>query len=156
MAATALMRLTPPGEIGQDSVDVRGIQGYFDGSARLTGGNDFVHIHRFFQDARINLAGMTPDDGYAGRDPLHFKCIRDEHVCVIYLANPNQSSPQKAKVSNTIPIVELSTPGAIVKWFNPSTGEWSEERQILKGKQGLKAPSPGDWIILLRFTSPAN
>ena len=141
------------GDIGKDTVDVRGIQGYYDGSAKLTGGNDFIHIHRFFQDSRLTLSCLTPDDGFVGGDPLQFKCIRNENVCIIYLANPDNPSPENAKASDRIPNVELSIPDATVKWFNPSTGKWSEEKKISGGKQKLKAPSAGDWIILLRFSS---
>jgi len=140
------------GDVGKDTVDVRGIQGYYDGSAKLTGGNDFIHIHRFFQDARLTLSGLTPDDDFVGGDPLQFKCIRDENVCIIYLANPDHPSPENAKASDKIPNVELSIPDATVKWFNPSTGKWSEEKKISGGKQKL-TPSAGDWIILLRFSS---
>jgi len=139
--------------IGKDTIDVRGIQGYYDGSAKLTGGNDFIHIHRFFQDARLTLSGLTPDDGFVGGDPLQFKCIRDENVCIIYLANPDHPSPEKAKASDSIPNVELLIPDATAKWFNPSTGKWSEEKKISGGKQKLEAPSAGDWIILLRFST---
>ncbi len=141
------------GDIGKDTIDVRGIQGYYDGSAKLTGGNDLIHIHRFFQDARLTLSGVTPDDDFVGGDPLQFKCIRDENVCIIYLVNPDNPSPENAKASDKIPNVELSIPDATVKWFNPSTGKWSEEKKISGGKQKLKAPSAGDWIILLRFSS---
>jgi hypothetical protein len=138
-------------DIRKDTVDVRGIQGYYDGSAELTGGNDFVHIQRFFQDAQLTLTGLVPDDDFVGGNPSHFKCIRDEKVCVIYLANPNHSSPESAKVSDKIPDVEVSTPGATAKWFSPTSGKWSEEFQIKSGIQNLEARSGGDWIILLRF-----
>lgn len=146
----------PIGDMGTDTVDVRGIQGYYDGSAKLTGGNDFIHIHSFFQEAKLTLTGLTPDDGFVGGDPLQYKCIRDEKVCVIYLANPDHSSPEKAKASDKIATVELSIPDATAIWFNPMTGEWSEEYNLIKGKQSLKAPSTGDWIILLRFYSHSD
>lgn len=146
----------PVGDISKDSVDVRGIQGYYDGSAKLSGGNDFVQIHRFFQEAEITLAGLTPDDGFVGSNPTHFKCIRDGKVCVIYLANPDNPDPKSAMASDEIANLEVSTPGATAKWFNPVSGKWSEEIQLGKGKQNLKAPSGGDWIILLRFFSHLN
>ena len=138
-------------DIRKDTVDVRGIQGYYDGSAELTGGNDFIHIQRFFQDAQLTLTGLVPDDDFVGGKPSHFKCIRDEKVCVIYLANPDHPSPESAKVSDKIPDVEVSTPGATAKWFSPTSGKWSEEFQIKTGIYNLEAPSGGDWIILLRF-----
>ena len=140
-------------ENGIDTADVRGIQGYYDGSAKLVGANDFVHIHRFFQDAQLTLTGLTPDDAFAGGNPAHFKCIRNEKVCVIYLANPDHPSPGSAMAANTIANIEVSIPAATARWFSPSSGKWSEEVQLPKGIQNLKAPSGGDWVILLKTPS---
>ena len=42
--------------------DLAGVQGYFDHADTLKGENGFVHIHRFFDDAKLNLVGMRPDD----------------------------------------------------------------------------------------------
>jgi hypothetical protein len=141
------------GEISKDSLDVRGIQGYYDGSAKLTGGNDFIHIHSFFREAQITLVGLMPDDGFVGNKPVYFKCMRDGKICLIYLANPDNSDPKAAKASVEIASIEVSTPGAIARWFNPESGKWSEEFPLGKGKQTLKAPYGGDWIILLQFSS---
>jgi hypothetical protein len=137
-------------ENGKDTADVRGIQGYYDGSITLSGGNDFVHIHRFFEDARIALAGLVPDDDFTGGDPSRIKCIRDEKVCVIYLANPDHPSPDKARASEKIPQVQVLLSGATARWFNPSTGKWYDGFQLGKGTQTLRAPSGGDWVLLLR------
>jgi hypothetical protein len=140
------------GEISKDSVDIRGIQGYYDGRANLSGGNDFIHIHSFFQEAEIILVGLTPDDGFVGSKPAHFKCIRDEKVCLIYLANPDNPDPKTARASEKIAKLEISTPGATARWYNPESGKWSMNFPLGKGKQTLEAPAGGDWILLLRFS----
>jgi hypothetical protein len=140
-------------KIEKDTVDVNGIQGYYDGNAKLVGANDFIYIHRFFKDAQLTLAGLTPDDAFVGGKPTHFKCIRDKKVSVIYLANPDHPSPGIAMAADTIANIKVSLPAATAKWFSPSSGKWSEEMQLSKGIQNLKAPSGGDWIILLRFFS---
>ncbi len=137
------------GDIPEDTVDVRGIQGYYDGSGKLTGADDFVHIHRFFKDAQLDLVGLRPDDGFAGDDPSRFKCLRDDQVCLIYLANPDQADPQKACASGKTPELEVSIPVSRAKWFCPSSGEWTVEFSLNAGKQKLTAPSGGDWILLL-------
>jgi Protein of unknown function (DUF4038)/Domain of unknown function (DUF5060) len=132
--------------------DVKGIQGYYDGNAKMVGGNDFVYIHKFFDESHLNLAGLSPDDAFAGSDPGNCKCIRDQTTCVIYLANPDYPSPDVAKSAEVAPDVSVSLPAnALVKWFQPSTGKWTDERSVGKGMQNFKAQSGGDWIILLRF-----
>jgi hypothetical protein len=135
---------------GKDTADVRGIQGYYDGNIRLSGGDDFVHIQRFFKDTRITLAGLVPDDDFPGGDPSRIKCIRDEKVSLIYLANPDHPSPEKATASEDIPQVEVLLPGATARWFNPSTGKWYRKFRLGKGSHKLIAPSGGDWVLLLR------
>ena len=137
------------GDIPKDTVDIRGIQGYYDGSAELSGADDFVHIHHFFRDARLTLVGLRPDDGFTGNDPSLYKCIRDEKVCMIYLANPGHSDPGSANVSDKTPEVELSIPSSGAKWFNPSSGKWTSEISLDAGIQMLQAPFSGDWILLL-------
>ncbi|MEA3460645.1 MAG: amidohydrolase family protein, partial [Bacteroidota bacterium] len=145
--------ISQTGENGKEEADLRGIQGYYDGNAKLVGANDFVYIHRFFQDAQLTLTGLTPDDAFAGGIPGHFKCIRNEKVCVIYLANPDHSSPGSAMAADTIANLEILLPASTAKWFSPSTGKWSEELQLSKGIQNLKTPSGGDWVLLIRFSS---
>ncbi len=141
-----------PGKSGTDSADVKGIQGYYSGKAKLVGANDFVYIHQFFKDAQFTLAGLTPDDAFAGGKPTHFKCMRSKDICVIYLANPDRSSPEHAKAAQASAALELSLHAtARAKWFSPSSGKWSHELHLHQGMQNLKAPSGGDWIILLRF-----
>ena len=132
--------------------DLRGIQGYYNGNAKLVGANDFAFIHQFFNDARLTLVGLTPDDAFTGNKPTHYKCIRDARVCVIYLANPDHPSPESAKADDATPKVDVRLPAeTIAKWFNPSSGKWGEELRLGKALQSLKAPAGGDWLLLLRF-----
>lgn len=130
-----------------------GIQGYFDAmqAGKLEGGNDFVHIHKFFKDSGLTLVNMTPDDSFVGDNPMRFKCIRDNSACVIYCANPDNTSAEAANASKDVPTVAMKLSGGSfrVKWFNPSTGDWSQEKTIESGKQTLSAPARCDWILLL-------
>jgi len=140
------------GKSGKDSADLKGIQGYYSGNAKLVGANDFVYIHQFFKDSQLTLAGLTPDDAFAGGKPTHFKCMRSKNICVIYLANPDHPSPERARSAHAIANLEVALrAAAVARWFSPSSGKWTEELHLPKGMQNLKAPSGGDWVVLLRF-----
>ncbi|MCK5209710.1 MAG: DUF4038 domain-containing protein, partial [Cyclobacteriaceae bacterium] len=139
---------------------LRGVQGYFD--VALQGGNDFQYIHKFFTESGLTLVNMIPDDKITGNDPQRFKCIHTDSDYIIYLANPdNIGQPEtkgdksteisSANESSTIPGVTIDLPNNqfFVKWFDPSTGIWSESRELSGGLTEINAPGPGDWILLL-------
>jgi len=135
---------------GKDS----GVQGYFDAVAAgklERGGDDFVHIHKFFKDSGLTLVNMRPDDAMVGDEPGKFKCIGDDHVYIIYLANPDGAKPGEANVSKATPnvVVRLPEVAFAVKWFNPRSGQWADGVSVSGGTQNLKAPGGGDWILLL-------
>ena len=133
----------------------RGVQGYFDAVAagKLEhGADDFVHIHKFFKDTGLTLVGMKPDDAMVGDEPGKFKCIHNDRAYIIYLANPDGPKPGEADVSRTIPSVVVQLPKGkfSAKWFNPREGWWTGESTIDGGRQKLKSPGEGDWLLLLR------
>lgn len=145
-----------------------GIQGYYDAckSGKLAeGAHDFVHIHRFFRESGLSMAGMVPDDAAVGGDSLRWKASRDPsgRIRILYLANPDRyeghapdgfngvytdedAAPSPVPASVMLP-EEAAGKEASAQWFQPSTGEWSEAR--LDGSM-LTTPSGGDWILLLR------
>jgi hypothetical protein len=136
---------------GKDS----GVQGYFDAVAEgklERGADDFVHIHRFFQDSDLTLVNMRPDDAMVGDDPGKFKCIHNDHAYIIYLANPDGAKPGEANVSKTTPSVVVRLPEGTfaARWFNPKSGQWAQGPTVSGGARRLTAPGGGDWVLLLR------
>ena len=132
-----------------------GVMGYFDAVAagKLEhGGDDFVHIHRFFDDSGLTLVNMKPDDAMVGGDPGKYKCIHDNLAYIIYLANPDGAKHGEANVRKTTPNVVVRLPEGkfAAKWFNPRSGQWTDGGTVFGGKQNLKAPAERDWIVLLR------
>ncbi len=133
---------------------IRGVRGYEDAkkSGKLKGGaDDFVHIQAFFRDAGITLAGMEPDDAAAGGDPAKAKCAQDGRTVVVYLANPDGPVPEKADAAAEAPSVPLRLPQApfTARWFDPRAGSWKDGGRVGGGAATLKAPGPGDWVLLL-------
>jgi hypothetical protein len=133
----------------------RGVQGYFDAVAAgklERGADDFVHIHKFFEDTGLTLVGMRPDDAIVGDEPGKFKCIHDDQVYIIYLANPDGPKPGEANVSRPTPnvVVQLPKGKFAARWFNPRSGQWTDGASVSGGEQNLKAPGGSDWIVLLR------
>ena len=139
---------------------LRGVQGYFD--VALQGANDFQYIHKFFTESGLTLVNMIPDDKITGNDPQRFKCIHNNSDYIIYLANPDKTGQPETKgnksteissanESSTIPGVTINLPNNqfFVKWFDPSTGIWSESRELSGGLTEINAHGPGDWILLL-------
>ncbi|MHC4352692.1 MAG: apiosidase-like domain-containing protein [Planctomycetota bacterium] len=138
-----------------------GVMGYFDAVAAgklERGGDDFIHIHKFFDDSGLTLVGMKPDDAMVGNDPAKFKCIHDDRVYIIYLANPDGAKPGEANVSSATPNVVVRLPEGrfAIEWFNPRSGKWKDGRTVSGGKQNLKAPGGSDWILLLRSQDPPS
>ena len=135
--------------------DLSGVQGYFDSVSlgKLEhGADDFVHIHKFFRDSELTLVNMKPDDALLGSEPGKSKCMSDNTTFILYLANPDNSKPGEANVSRTTANVTVRLPeGAFaVRWFNPRSGQWTDEGIVSGRKQRLTAPDRGDWILLLR------
>jgi len=133
----------------------RGIYGYYDAvrEGRLNrGGDDFVHIHKFFTDAKATLVGMKPADKIAGGNSEKWKCMQDGGVTIVYLANPDGSKPGTDSPSAKTPTVTLKLPDAkvSVRWFSPRTGAWTEGGTGDADHSSFKAPSSGDWVLLLR------
>ena len=131
-----------------------GVQGYFDAIAKGKlehGADDFVHIHKFFKDADLTLVNFKPNDAIVGNDPARFKCIHDDKTYIVYLANPDNSKPGQANVSQEIAnvLIQLPEDSFTIKWFNPRNGRWTNEKSVSGGKQRLTAPAGGDWILLL-------
>jgi hypothetical protein len=145
-----------------------GIRGYHDAcrEGRLEyGAHDFPFIYQFFNDARLNLVKMIPDDGLAGNEPLRFKAIRsiDMGTIIIYIANPDIFerhatdgyrgcyTDEMADESQEIPYVSLVLPKRAydVRWFDPAKGTWVIGKSLRAGEAKLEAPGTGDWILLL-------
>jgi uncharacterized protein DUF4038/uncharacterized protein DUF5060 len=139
---------------------LKGVQGYFD--VKLKGGDSFKYISKFFIESGLTLVNMLPDDRLTGNKPQQFKCIHNNSAYIIYLANPDKiGKPEikgdksieisSAKESSNIPSVAVNLPGYpfSVKWYDPSTGIWSESGTINGGLSDMKSPGPGDWILLL-------
>ena len=136
-----------------------GVQGYYDAveAGKLNhGGDDFVHIHTFFADARLTLVNMVPDDAAVGGKPMQRKCIRDERTYVIYLANADHSDPQRAGAARRTPSVTVQLPpGAFqARWFNPRAGVWRQAGLVRGGAQRLTGPAGEDWALLLCKQEP--
>lgn len=144
-----------------DHTGTRGVHGYYDANRAgllFQGAHDFVHIHKFFRDARLTLPGMTPDDALAGGNPRRWKCIRGDRTLIVYVANPDGNSPGRDNPAEEKAWVELNLPNSrhSVRWFDPKTGEWFDAPDVEGGLHKLEAPSPytsvssGDWVLLLR------
>ena len=104
--------------------ELAGVQGYFDHMDTLEGADDFVHIHRFFDDTGLSLVGMRPDDQALSVDPALGKCMHDGDTYMVYLANPDGSVPEKAASGTTPPVAMLELPAETcgLRCFNTSNG----------------------------------
>jgi len=135
--------------------ELKGVQGYYDAVAAgklERGGDDFVHIHEFFAESKLSLVGMVPDDGLVGGNPYRWKCVHDDQTLIAYLANPTGTEPETDDEAETVPGVTVQLPEEdfAVEWFDPSTGDWEPAVGVEGGKTALRAPGPGDWVLLLR------
>lgn len=144
-----------------DDTGIRGVSGYYDANRAgilYQGAHDFVHIHKFFRDTRLTLAGLVPDDAFAGGDPQRWKCIRDESTIIVYLANPDGPSPAAENPGEKPAWVELTLPQGDwrVRWFDPKSGTWIGEPNTASGTRRLESPvraqglAAGDWVLLLQ------
>ncbi len=132
--------------------ELAGVQGYFDHTNTLEGASDFVHIHRFFDDTGLSLAGMRPDNQALSVEPALGKCMHDGDTYMIYLANPDGSVPEKADAGTNPPVAMLKLPEEefSLRWFNPSSGSWQDGGAVRGPQARLEAPGGGDWVGLLR------
>ncbi len=136
--------------------DLRGVQGYYDAveAGKLErGADDFVHIHKFFADAKLTLVNMTPDDSIVGDDAGKWKCVHNTDTFIVYLANPTGDTPETDNAAETIPDVTIQLPEGnfAVEWFDPATGVWQHDEDVNGGEKSLTAPDKGDWVLLLRL-----
>lgn len=144
---------------------ITGVQGYFD--AGLKGADSFNNIHKFFDDTKLTLVGMQPDDELVGSKPQRYKCIHNDSVFIVYLANPDKTGrPERpgdksteirsTNESTEIPEVSIDLPENkfTCKWFDPGTGEWADSLKVAGGPVRLQAPGSGDWILLLHNSNP--
>jgi len=135
--------------------ELKGVQGYADAVAagKLEGGaDDFARIHQFFADSGLTLVGMTPADWIAGSNPQRWKCIHTENIFILYLANPTGDEAKSDDEADVVPSVTLRLPEGdfTVEWFDPAEGCWEQAVGVEGGARMLRAPGPGDWVLLLR------
>jgi len=135
--------------------ELRGVQGYYDAvrDGKLEhGADDFIYIHKFFNDTGLTLVNMRPDDALVGNTPAKYKCIHNKDNYIVYLANPDGSKPSEADVSEKVPAVTVQLPDGIfsVRWYNPRNGQWTDKSSVRDGSQTLTAPGGKDWILLLQ------
>ena len=137
--------------------ELQGVQGYYDArqAGKLVGGaDDFMHIHKFFAEAGLTLVGMEADDDLVGGDPRRAKCIHDGRTYLIYLANPDGNRPETDNAAAEVPEVTVALPAGkfSVRWFQPTSGSWTDGERVAGSRQRLRAPGGGDWVMLLRAT----
>ncbi len=136
--------------------NLSGVQGYFDSVSQgklQHGGDDFVHIYKFFRDSELTLVDMKPNDEILDCNAGTAKCMSNNTTFILYLANPDSSKPGEANVSFTIPSVNVRLPEDefAIRWFNPRTGQWTNGGSVSGFRQKLTAPAEGDWVTLLRL-----
>lgn len=135
--------------------ELKGMQGYADAVAagKLSGGaDDFARIHQFFADRELTLVGMTPDDQLVGNNPHRWKCIHAAGVFIVYLANPTGNEPESDDEAGTVPSVAMQLPEGdfTIEWFDPAEGCWEPAPGVEGGTRTLRAPGPGDWVLLVK------
>jgi hypothetical protein len=140
---------------------LQGVRGYADvrREGKVTGADDFLHIHRFFSEARLTLVNMKPNDKLVNGDPLRAKCIHDENTYLIYLANPDGTKPETDNAATVPPKVALDAPSGsyAFRWFNPTSGKWHDTENAQSGRarigqerlSTLEAPGGGDWVLIV-------
>jgi hypothetical protein len=135
------------------------MQGYDDAkkAGKLTGGtDDFIHIHTFFRDSRLTLVGMVPEHSLVGDDPSKACCIHDDTTYIIYAANPSgdRAETDNAAAKPAEVVVQLPPQQFAARWYDPTGGRWKATEALNGGGARLRSPGPGDWVLLLRRTTP--
>jgi hypothetical protein len=137
----------------------KGVTGYFDANRAgilFQGGHDFRRIHQFFEESKLTLVGMQPDDALVGGDPLRYKSIHNERDYLVYLANPSGDTPQSDYPQSEVPSTTINLPKGeySVQWFDPDTGTWVHTPSVSGSNElSLTAPAEGDWVLWLRATN---
>jgi hypothetical protein len=134
--------------------DTHGMYGYFDACAKgklNDGAHDFPHIHAFFRQTKLTLAGWEPDDARVGNRPAEAKCCRKEGQFLVYLANPSGSKPETDDAAERPATCEIRLPdeACMVRWFDPRKGSFADEGEVAGPNALLTSPGPGDWIALI-------
>lgn len=129
--------------------DERGVRGYDDSG--LVGMDDVVRIHSFFEETGISLVGLSPDAGVVAAEPERVVCCHDDRVYVAYFANPADDDPETAAVRNEPQSTSLDLPAAefAVRWYDPTTGEWTDRGRVEGGRREFTTPAGGDWVLVL-------
>jgi hypothetical protein len=109
--------------------NLQGVRGYLTAvrEGRLDdGAADFPHIRRFFDEAKLTLVGLQPNDALAGNDGHAVKVIAGEKIVIAYLQNPDSRVPETANVAKSQALCRLHLPpgGWRIRWFDPRTGQW--------------------------------
>ena len=143
-----------------DSIDgTKGVHGYRTAvnDGRLDdGAHDFQWIHQFFRDTRMTLAGFEPADEIAGGNAALAKASSDGRNVIIYLQNPDVSTPETADVREShAQITPMLPPGTWkLRWFDPRSGRWHDASQPYitssEFRGELISPFTGDSILLLQ------
>ncbi len=146
-----------------DSVEgTKGVHGYRTAvrDGRLDdGAHDFQWIHQFFRDTRLTLAGFEPADDIAGGNAAIAKACCDGRNVIIYLQNPDGSTPQTADVRESHAEITAVLPAGTwkIRWYDPRSGCWYDPPQahVAGGENSgtLVSPFTGDSILLLRAGS---
>jgi hypothetical protein len=143
-----------------DDTGLRGVRGYFDANRDgllEQGAHDFRHIHTFFREAGLTLAGMQPADDLVGGNPYLWKCAMDEGTYIIYMANPSGNDPASDVPGADAPTVSITLPDGSysVRWFDPRDGRWTEGDSVTGGRHTFSPPetSPNraeDRVLLIQ------
>jgi len=82
---------------------------------------------------------------------LRRKCIHNDDVILVYLANPDGEKAETDRAGKKTPTVVLQLPAGRYggRWFNPVTGEWSTVGEIKGPAATCTAPGAGDWVLLV-------
>lgn len=75
-----------------------------------------------------------------------------------YFANPAGDDPETAEVRNEPQSAVLDLPPVelVVRWYDPSTGEWLDRGRVGGGRRGFTTPTGGDWILVLERLSVSS
>lgn len=136
--------------------DEQGVRGYDESD--LVGMDDFVRIHSLFEETDLSLVGLSPDVGIVAADPIRAVCCHNDRVYVAYFANPAGDDPKTAAVRNKPQSTALNLPGAefVVRWYDPSTGEWLNRGRVEGDRCEFTTPTGGDWVLLLEKLSVSS
>lgn len=136
--------------------EIKGIYGYQDAvkANKLKGADHFPYVHKFFKESGLTLVGFQPADTLTGNNPTQTKCCRKEGQFLIYLANPDQQSAEKANHRTSAAQLDIQLPEAIyeVRWFNPRNGKWLTGRNVTGHRYRTLTPGGGDWVLWLNKT----